>query len=242
MRLAQGDSALDRDHMSADRPRGGPAVKGESLREQIVSFLRWSIFSGELPPGDRFSVPVLAEQFGVSPTPVREAVLDLVQQGLVVALPNRGFQVVAPSMDYLRQAMHVRRLVEIPTMREIARTVSPEALAPVRQLASSIMESAREGDLKSFVLTDYEFHWQLTGLCGNHILTDLIEELRSRARVVAVPAIARHGMLVATAQEHLDLLAAMQERDLDAVERVTAAHMQRTFEGLLAAAGDASSS
>ena len=84
-------------------------------------------------------MPVLAEQFGVSPTPVREAVLDLVQQGLVVALANRGFQVVAPSMDYLRQAMHVRRLLEIPAMIEIARTVSPDQLAPARELADAIM-------------------------------------------------------------------------------------------------------
>lgn len=240
MRLEPGSSVLDRDQVSVERPRGGRAVKGESLREQVVRSLRWSIFTGELPPGDRFSVPALSEQFGVSPTPVREAVLDLVQQGLVVALPNRGFEVVAPSMEYLRQAMQVRRLVEIPTMRDIARTVSPDAIRPLRQLADSIMQSARDGDLKGFVETDYEFHWQLTGLCGNRVLTELIEEMRSRARVVAVPAIARQGVLTETAQEHLDLLTAMLERDLAAVERVTVAHMERTFEGLKDAAGDVS--
>lgn len=231
---------LDRSHMSADRPRGGLAVKHESLREQVVSSLRWSIFTGELPPGGRFSVPALAEQFGVSPTPVREAVLDLAQHGLVVALPNRGFQVVAPSMEYLRQAMQVRRLLEIPTMLDIARMVSGDQIRPLRRLAESILASAVQGDLKRFVETDYEFHWQLTGLCGNPILAELIEEMRSRARVVAIPAIARQGVLGATAQEHLDLLIAMEERDLAAVERVTVAHMERTFEGLKAAAGEAS--
>lgn len=230
-------SVPDRDPVSVDRPRGGPAVKGESLRQQVVSSLRWSIFTGELPPGDRFSVPALAEQFGVSPTPVREAVLDLVQQGLVVAVPNRGFRVVAPSLDYLQKAIQVRRLLEIPTMRDIARTASPDAIGPLRQLADSIMQSARVGDLKGFVVADYEYHWHLTGLCGNRILTELIEEMRSRARVVAVPAIAQHGVLTETAQEHNDLLDAMLEHDLDEVERVTVAHMERTFEGLKAAAG-----
>ncbi|MEO7229210.1 MAG: GntR family transcriptional regulator, partial [Candidatus Limnocylindrales bacterium] len=154
----------DRDWVTGDRPRGGPAVKGESLHEQVVSSLRWSIFTGERPPGERFSVPALAEQFGVSLTPVREAVLDLVQQGLVVALPNRGFRVVAPSLEYLRQAMQVRRLLELPTMRDIARTASPDAIRPLRQLADSIMQSALVGDLKTFVVTDYEYHWRLTGL------------------------------------------------------------------------------
>ncbi len=231
---------IDRNRVGADRPRGALAVKGKSLREQVVNSLRWSIFSGELPPGDRFSVPTLAEQFGVSPTPVREAVLDLVQQGLVVALPNRGFEVVAPSLEYLRQAMYVRRLLEIPTMLDIARTATVDQIRPLRQLADSILNAAVEGDLKRFVETDYEFHWQLTSLCGNPILTELIEEMRSRARVVAVPAIARHGALAATAWEHLDLLTAIENRDLAAAERVTIAHMERTFEGLKAAAGEVS--
>lgn len=235
-----GGSLPGRDRVSVDRPRGGPAIKGDSLHEQVVSSLRWSIFTGELPPGDSFSVPALAEQFGVSPTPVREAVLDLVQRGLVVAMPNRGFRVVAPSLEYLQQAMHVRRLLEVPTMRDIARTATPDAIRPLSQLADAIMQSARVGDLKSFVVADYEYHWQLTGLCGNRILTELIEELRSRARVVAVPAIARQGLLAETAQEHLDLLDAMLEHDLDEVERVTIAHMERTFEGLKAATGDLS--
>jgi DNA-binding GntR family transcriptional regulator len=231
---------LDRNRVSTNRPLGGLAVKGESLREQVVNSLRWSIFTGVLPPGDRFSVPALAEEFRVSPTPVREAVLDLVQQGLVVALPNRGFQVVAPSLEYLRQAMQVRRLLEIPTMLDIARTASVDQIRPMRRLADSILNSALEGDLKHFVETDYEYHWQLTGLCGNPILTKLIEEMRSRARVVAVPAIARQGALAATAWEHLDLLTAIENRDLAAVERVTIAHMERTFEGLKAAAGEVS--
>ena len=119
-----------------------------------------------------------------------------------MAHPNRGFEVVAPSMEYLVQAMQVRRLVEIPTMLDIARTVSPEAIRPVRRLADAVMQAAQEGDLKRFVETDYAFHLQLTGLCGNGILTEFIEELRSRARVVAVPAIARQGVLTDVAQEH----------------------------------------
>ena len=213
-------------------PSPGRAVKGKSLHEQVVESLRWSIFIGELPPGRRFSVPALAEQFGVSLTPVREAVLDLVEQGLVVALPNRGFQVVAPSMEYLTQAMHVRRLLEIPAMIEIARTATPARLRPVRELADAIMVAGEKDDIRTFVETDYAFHWQLTGLCGNEVLTDLIEELRSRARVVVVPAISRQFSLVEVAQEHLDLLTAIEEHDLPAVERVTVAHIDRTFAGL----------
>jgi len=223
---------IDRESAPNGHPPASRAVKGKSLREQVVASLRWSIFIGELPPGRQFSVPVLAEQFGVSPTPVREAVLDLVQQGLVVALANRGFQVVAPSMEYLLEAMHVRRLLEVPAMNEIARTASPGQIAPVRELADTIMGAAERADIRAFVETDYVFHWQLTSLCGNTVLTNLIEEMRSRARLVVIPAISRQLSLVAIAQEHLDLLTAIAEHDLPAVERVTIAHMERTLDGI----------
>ncbi|MEI7744110.1 MAG: GntR family transcriptional regulator [Chloroflexota bacterium] len=223
---------IDREPTANGSPSASRAVKGKSLREQVITSLRWSIFIGDLPPGRQFSVPVLAEQFGVSPTPVREAVLELAQQGLVVAVANRGFQVVAPSMDYLLQAMHVRKLLEIPAMIAIARACSPEQIAPVRELAESIMAAAEAGEIRAFVETDYAFHWQLTSLCGNDVLTNLIEEMRSRARVVVIPAISRQLSLVAIAQEHLDLLTAISKHDLPTVERVTIAHMDRTLDGI----------
>lgn len=223
---------IDREPSSNGSPSASKAVKGKSLREQVITSLRWSIFIGEMPPGRHFSVPVLAEQFGVSPTPVREAVLDLAQQGLVVAVANRGFQVVAPTMDYLLQAMHVRKLLEIPAMIEIARATTPEQLAPVRELAEAILRAAEQNDIRTFVETDYAFHWQLTALCGNDVLTNLIEEMRSRARVVVIPAISRQFSLVDIAQEHLDLLAAIAAHDLPTVQQVTLAHMERTFDGI----------
>ena len=135
----------DREQTTDGGLHAGRPVKGKSLHEQVVESLRWSIFIGELPPGRRFSVPALAEQFGVSPTPVREAVLDLVQQGLVAPLANRGFEVVPPTMEYLTQAMHVRRLLEIPAMVQIAGNATPDQIRPVRDLADAIMAAAREG-------------------------------------------------------------------------------------------------
>lgn len=228
---------IERAAPSAEGVSGGRAIKGKSLREQVVEALRWSIFIGELPPGKTFSVPALAEQFGVSPTPVREAVLDLVQQGLVVALANRGFQVLSPSMEYLRQAMHVRRLLEVPAMLEVARLASRDELLPVRALADTIMRAAERREIRAFVEADYAFHWQLTSLCGNGVLASLIEEMRSRARLVVIPAIATHD-LVEIAREHLELLAAIERNDVPGMERVTVAHMERTLDAIRDVVGE----
>jgi DNA-binding GntR family transcriptional regulator len=196
-----------------------------SLRVQVATWLRSALFTGDLTPGSTFSVPALAEQFGISATPVREAVLDLVQQGLVVAVPSKGFLVINPSRETIEQSVEIRKLLEVPTNCRIAETVTPEDLAPLRVMAKQILANARDGDLRSFVEVDYLFHRGVTGLAGNPMLTDLVEDLRSRARVVTVPYIASKSLLIKAAHEHKRLLDAMQAREMAEVKRVTEQHM-----------------
>lgn len=196
-----------------------------SLREQVASWLRSAVFTGDLIPGSTFSVPALAEKFGISATPVREGVLDLVQQGLVVAVPSKGFVVVDPTPETIAQSVEIRRLLEIPTTCRIAETITSAQIAPLRRMAKTILRHARRNDLRGFVEIDYAFHRQLTGLCGNPMLTELVEDLRSRARVHTVPYLAQLDLLVETAQQHLQLIAAMAAHDLNEVADVTELHM-----------------
>ena len=211
--------------MSPARQRVTAIQPLPSLREQVGTWLRGALFTGELMPGSTFSVPALAEQFGVSATPVREAVLDLVQQGLVVAVPSKGFLVIDPSAEWIAQSVEIRRLLEVPTTCRIAESVTVEQLVRLRRMAKQIHTHARKGDLRGFVEVDYAFHQELTGLCGNPMLTELVEDLRSRARIHTIPYIADLGILVKVAKEHSQLLDAMEARDLPEVVRITELHM-----------------
>lgn len=196
-----------------------------SLREQVVAWLRNALFVGDFPPGSTFSVPALAQQFGVSATPVREAVLDLVQQGLVVPVPSKGFLVVDPSQEIISGIMEVRSLLEIPTTCRIAQTLTPEEALPLRKMADVVLEHAMNHDLRGFVEVDYSFHRGVTTLCGNPMLTDLIEDLRSRTRIHTVRYLAARELLIESARHHHQLLDAMLSRDIREVTRVTERHM-----------------
>lgn len=196
-----------------------------TLREQVAAWLRSALFTGDLVPGSTFSVPALAEKFGISATPVREGVLDLVQQGLVVAMPSKGFLVVDPSSETLAQTVEIRRLIEVPTTCTIAETITAQQLAPLRRMSKDILRHARRNELRGFVQIDYLFHRQLTGLCGNPMLTELVEDLRSRARVHTIPYLVTLNLLVETAQQHLQLLDAMAAHDAPEVARITEMHM-----------------
>src|SRR5439155_3131698 len=90
-----------------------------SIRERVGRALRAAIVSGEMEPGTVYSAPSLGARFGVSATPVREAMIDLVREGLVEIVPNKGFRVTAIDEADLDQITELRLLIEPPVVRQV---------------------------------------------------------------------------------------------------------------------------
>jgi DNA-binding GntR family transcriptional regulator len=196
-----------------------------SYRERVGDALRAALIAGELRPGEVYSAPALAARFGVSATPVREALLDLVKEGLVDAVPNKGFRVTAVSERQLDEYTHVRALIEVPTVAELARTAAPAALRALRPAARAIVTAAAAGDLIAYVEADTRFHLDLLTLAGNAHLVEVVRDLRGRSRLYGLTALAEAGRLRASAEEHLELLDALLERDETAVREVMTRHL-----------------
>ena len=104
----------------------GPLPKAASLRETVTQILRAAIISGEMAPGEVYSAPALGARFGVSATPVREAMVDLSREGLVQTVPNKGFRVTAVSEAELDDIAALRMLIEPPTVRQVTPRLRPE--------------------------------------------------------------------------------------------------------------------
>ncbi|WP_405720434.1 GntR family transcriptional regulator [Streptomyces sp. NBC_01537] len=197
-----------------------------NLREEITETLRAAVISGELRPGVVYSAPSLAEQFGVSSTPVREAMLDLVGEGLVEAVRNKGFRVTELSEQQLDDITHLRALIEIPTVRAIAEAgVNPAVIERLRPLAAGIEDAARRRDLIAHVTIDMEFHLTLLGLTGNTYLVDMVRSLRSRSRIYGLVTLSEHDQLVPSSHEHSDLLDLIEARDADGAEQLMRHHL-----------------
>lgn len=197
-----------------------------NLREEITHTLRAAVISGELRPGVVYSAPSLATQFGVSATPVREAMLDLANEGLVEIVRNKGFRVTELSEKDLDDLSELRLLIEVPTVRRIAEAgVSPEVLAELRPLAEEIEAAAARGDLIAHVAADMEFHLRLLSLAGNQHLVDTVRSLRSRSRIYGLRALVDRDALVPSAHEHAELLDLLATGDADGVERLMRHHI-----------------
>lgn len=198
--------------------------KSASLRDQIGESLSAAIVSGELAPGSMVSVPALAAEFGVSATPVREAILDLEQRGFVRSVPNKGFRVTEVSQQDLYELIEVRTMLEAPVMAALAGTVPAEEMPKWRQLADRISEHADAGNLTEFLEADRDFHLGLLSLHGNYRLIALVRELRSQTRMVGMAKMTNTPELSKSGREHHEMLDLIEQGDGEALEILMGTH------------------
>ena len=196
-----------------------------SIREQVAASLRASLVAGDMTPGVTYSAPALAEHFGVSATPVREAMLDLIKEGMVVAVPNKGFRVVETTNSDLDEMTELRVLLEVPTIGKVAAVITSQELDDLRAMADRISSSAAEGDTVAFIEADREFHLKLLGIGGNSRLVDLVERLRMNTRLYGLEELAVRGELGQSAGEHAELLDALEAGNRRDAERIMTRHL-----------------
>ncbi|CAL9389448.1 MULTISPECIES: GntR family transcriptional regulator [Actinomycetes] len=224
----EGSARGEHTHGEPVLPRPRPAVRRSSVRGQILAALRTALVTGDLRPGEVYSGPVLAERFGVSATPVREAMQQLAQEGAVEVVPNRGFRVVERSPRELAELAEVRALIEVPVMLRLARTVPPERWAGLRPLAEATVRAASSGCRATYADADRTFHSAVLALAGNQQLVGVAEELHRRAQWPLVgggaPGGGTRAELIADAHEHTALLDALIAGDLDVVRALVGEH------------------
>ncbi|WP_335936833.1 GntR family transcriptional regulator [Streptomyces sp. PTD5-9] len=216
--------------------RAGGAVTRSTLRQQIADALRDEVLAGRLQPGREFTVKQIAEQYGVSATPVREALFDLSAQGLLESDQHRGFRVREFSVADYRAMIEARTLVIDGVIRTVFQgcDASPPAvrsaayqdcLVAVRRRAQEAARAAQGGDLDILIGYDLRFWRELGALFDNAYINDFLHRLRVQAWVFAVPYL-RHD---ARARDwlwhgHPELVAAITLCDHDAVRAVMDDH------------------
>jgi len=201
-----------------------PLGRRQNVRELIAQALRAALVTGEMRPGVVYSAPTLADRFGVSPTPVREAMLDLAKEGLVTAVRNKGFRVTELSERELDEITEVRALVEVPTVGRVA--ASPEGAERLRPLAEAVVAAAEAADILGYVRADTAFHLELLALAGNAHLVEVARDLRHRSRLYGLPSLAERGELLPSAQEHLQLLDLVIGGDVQGAEALMRHHLR----------------
>jgi DNA-binding GntR family transcriptional regulator len=228
---------------------GNGAVTRSTLRQQIADALRDEVLAGRLQPGQEFTVKEIADQYGVSATPVREALVDLSAQGLLEADQHRGFHVREYSAEDFRGLVEARSLVTDGMFQALGeghrgfrdpddpRTAT--ALAGVRRRGEEAQRAATAGDLTVLIGYDLRFWRELSGLFGNPYLADFLHRLRVQSWVCAVQHLRRltdlRGQLWAG---HTELVDALARRDIETARALIAAYNTHSLRLIERLAGD----
>jgi DNA-binding GntR family transcriptional regulator len=249
-RHPHGDSQRSDSHRSDSRrgrtTRGGGnrsavTVTRNTLRQQIAEALRDEVLAGRLPAGRHVTVKEIAEQYGVSATPVREALVDLSAQGLIDMEHHRGFQVHRFTSDDFRSMIEARALVVDGIFRSVSErallAVTSVTLAAVRRRAEEAERASRAGDLDILVGYDLRFWRELGNLFGNPYISDLLDRVRVQSWAFAMPYLRRAGDLKGRLWSgHGELVDTVERRDPAAAQRIIAdcnEHSLRLLEELM---------
>ena len=205
--------------------RSEASLVAPALYLQVAERLRNRIFAHELGPGAWIDEQMLAEQFGISRTPLREALKVLASEGLVELKPRRGCYVTEVSEQDLDEVFPVIALLEGRCAHEATLKATDADLLRVAGIHADLERYTAANDADHFFETNQQFHDALQELAGNRWLRQLIEESRKFIKLTRRDSLNLEGRLKQSLAEHRAILAALQRRDADEACRLMHDHL-----------------
>ena len=199
-------------------------------RDRIVASLRQMIRDGELPRGSRIQQDVLAEMFNTSITPVREALVLLEAEGLLVGEPNRGVSVADADFNAIKAVYIQRMLLEPYAMRRATRRISHRDLDRAGDLLDRMTSASKTKEVVSVPELNRQFHFLFYDACGNEALSTQIEQLWQRWPWDLLSVIKERPN--ESQKEHAEMIQAVRSGNVEQVALATEQHLRASYMSL----------
>lgn len=207
------------------------------LRHRAVTRLHELIWRGTYPPGTHLTETELAGQLGISRGPIREAIQELVRQGLVVTIPNRGAFVVQWSVEDVIEVFSVRSVLEGLAAQTAVRRLPPaQLIPPLERVVDEMRDTTRSDQVMKLVDLEMAFHQTLARSSGNKRLIRMHDDLSAQIKMLIATAEIRlrlYDDLAEIAELHVPILDALRSGDADAAKREAEEHVRRAGERLI---------
>jgi DNA-binding GntR family transcriptional regulator len=199
---------------------------------EVAERLREAIFAHELAPGSWIDEQALAIQYGISRTPMREAIKVLAAEGLITMKMRRGAYVTEVSKSDLNQIFTVLALLEGQACRETAQKATDRQLEALDSIHLKLERAAADRDVELFFDINQTFHDKILEICGNPWMTGVVADLRKVLKLQRRDSLTKRGRLESSLQEHRKLLSALLAKDPTLAEQCMKEHL---LQGQLAA-------
>ncbi|MFM9112985.1 MAG: GntR family transcriptional regulator [Polynucleobacter victoriensis] len=202
------------------------------MYEEVAERLRTSIFSHEFAPGSWIDEQAIAKEYGISRTPMREAIKILAAEGLITMKMRRGAYVTEVSKSDLNQIFTVLALLEGQAGRETALKASEGQLEALDSIHMKLERAAADRDLEQFFAINQSFHDKLQEISNNPWMKRVIDDLRKVLKLQRRDSLSKRGRMESSLLEHRKILSALLARDADLSEKLMKEHL---LQGQLAA-------
>lgn len=210
-------------------------VDVNTLRTRVTDSVRNAILQGVLVPGGQVNQAQIAAKLGISRGPLREALRQLEEEGLVQSYPHKGTFVTEITPTYIEEVYSIRRVLETFAVRRMIEYNDPQVLEQLQNIVTAMLRAAETGDGRRLNELDFEFHNAILLGAQHSLLMQLWKSIEVGVRRVVV---LRHGIydnLYEIVGNHPDLLAAIQARDAHLASQLLDTHIREAGEKLYAA-------
>ncbi|ACV61155.1 transcriptional regulator, GntR family [Desulfofarcimen acetoxidans DSM 771] len=209
------------------------------LREVVFESLREAIINGRLSPGERLMEIQLAEEMGVSRTPVREAIRKLELEGFVVMIPRKGAYVAGISIKDIANVFEVRAALEALAAGLAAERITEEELDELERYLVEISELRESGNLDAIVEKDTMFHDVIYRASRNERLVQIVTHLQEQIHRFRTASLARPGRTRDALDEHKKLVEAISDRDVELAQKLAREHIENAENSMISAVQEA---
>lgn len=185
-----------------------------------------------MTPGEWIDEQALATQYGISRTPLREALKVLATEGMVVLKPRRGCYVAQISGGDLEEIYPIMALLEGECAATAARNAGDADLADLAALHQRLEECAAARDVEGFFDANQRFHLRIHDIAGNRRMAQMIDELRAVLKLQRHDSLYLEGRLIASLEEHRMLMAALNAHDAKAARSTMQLHIESSRRAL----------
>jgi DNA-binding GntR family transcriptional regulator len=197
------------------------------LRDVVFDAIREAILKGVLKPGERLMEVQLAEEMGVSRTPVREAIRKLELEGLVVMVPRKGAYVAGLSLKDAAEVFEIRHSLEGLAAALAAERITDEELKTMEKILKEVTEAAEREDVETVIQKDAEFHQILFSTTRNQRLAQIVGNLKEQIDRFRIQSFTNPERIKSINKEHAKIIKAIKERNARKAEKLAKEHIEK---------------
>ena len=205
------------------------AIQPRALPHFVADSLRRAILEGVFAPGERLVERQIAEQFQISKTPVREALLELKRRGLVTSRTHHGTEVREVDAEMVRDIYQVRMALEPEAIRYAVPGHDKTSVAALRATLARAADASRRGDLVELIFVNRELHALLLEPCPNQMLKEMIEELSDQVALIAVAGWRTRPSWATEGEQHTRIVEKVERGDADGAAALLRVHIEQSL-------------